>query len=79
MDCIKALWGDIDFKPHLIVELERHYADGDQTIRVYFDMNTGKWWWCTQVSHGYSKTYMGFSNHDIRRNSRPRQEKRDAP
>ena len=36
---------------YLIVEPERHYADADQMIWVYSDMNTGKWWWCTQVSH----------------------------
>ena len=51
MECIKALWGDIDFACYLIVEPERHYTDADQMIRVYSDMNTGKWWWCTQVSH----------------------------
>ena len=48
--CIKALWGDVDFTPYLVLEPERHYADADQTIWVYFDMNTGKWWWRTQVS-----------------------------
>jgi len=47
--CIEALWGDVDFAEHLVVEPERHYADVDQTIRLYFDMHTGKWWWCTQV------------------------------
>jgi hypothetical protein len=60
MECIKALWGDIDFSPHLVVEPERHYADANQTIRVYSDMNTGKWWWCTQVSCTYSRTRMSF-------------------
>jgi hypothetical protein len=44
------LWGDVDFAEHLLVEPERHYVDADQTIRLYFDMHTGKWWWCTQVS-----------------------------
>ena len=55
MECIQALWGEIDFAPHLIVEPERHYADADRTIRVYSEMNTGKWWWCTQVSRMYSQ------------------------
>jgi Plavaka transposase len=55
-ECIKSLWGDIDFTPHLIMEPERHYADADKTIRVYSEMNTGKWWWCTQVSRTYSRT-----------------------
>jgi hypothetical protein len=49
IECIKALWGDVDFAPYLVVEPERHYADADQTIRLYFDMHTGKWWWSTQV------------------------------
>jgi Plavaka transposase len=61
VECIKALWGDIDFASHLVVEPERHYADADQTIRVYCDMNTGKWWWCTQVSHiVFSNAYEPF-------------------
>ena len=58
MECLKALWGDIDLTPHLMVEPERRYADADQTIRVYVDLNTGKWWWCTQVrSQSFSNTY----------------------
>jgi hypothetical protein len=56
MECIKGLWGDVDFTPHLILEPERHYADAGKTIRVYFEMNTGKWWWCTQVSRIFSNT-----------------------
>ena len=40
------------------MEPERHYADADQTIRVYSEMNTGKWWWCTQVSHTYSRVQL---------------------
>ena len=49
IECIKALWGDVDFAPYLVVEPEHHYADADQTIWLYFDMHTGKWWWSTQV------------------------------
>ncbi|KAF8220705.1 hypothetical protein L208DRAFT_1188589, partial [Tricholoma matsutake] len=48
IECIKALWGDVDFAEHLLVEHEQHYVDVDQTIHLYFDMHTGKWWWCTQ-------------------------------
>ncbi|KAJ6611025.1 hypothetical protein B0H10DRAFT_2193152 [Mycena sp. CBHHK59/15] len=29
---------------------ERHYADKDETIRLYHNMHTGKWWWTTQPS-----------------------------
>ncbi|KAF8239233.1 hypothetical protein L208DRAFT_1032773, partial [Tricholoma matsutake] len=46
IECIKALWGDVDFAEHLLVEPEQHYADVDQTIHLFFDMHTGKWWWC---------------------------------
>ncbi|PPQ98035.1 hypothetical protein CVT26_003097 [Gymnopilus dilepis] len=47
IECIKALWGDMDFVIDLIFEPERHYADKDRTIRIYHDMHTGKWWWDT--------------------------------
>ena len=49
IECLRALWGDPDFDDDLIVEPERLYADEEMTIRVYHDMNTGKWWWDTQV------------------------------
>ncbi|KAI0749087.1 hypothetical protein C8Q74DRAFT_1212299 [Fomes fomentarius] len=48
LECIEALYGDPEFAPMLLLVPERHYADGDRTVRVYFDMNTGKWWWATQ-------------------------------
>lgn len=50
LQCIEALFGDPEFAPVLLLVPERHYADANHTIRVYFDMNTGKWWWATQVS-----------------------------
>ncbi|KAF7337296.1 hypothetical protein MSAN_02282200 [Mycena sanguinolenta] len=46
--CVRALFGDTDFAPYLFVVPERHYADKDQTIRLYHNMHTGKWWWSTQ-------------------------------
>ena len=49
IECLHALWGDPDFDGDLILEPERLYADGDMTIRIYYDMNTRKWWWDTQV------------------------------
>ena len=49
IECIRALWGDPDFADDLIVEPERLYADEDMEIRIYHEMNTGKWWWETQV------------------------------
>jgi len=49
IECLRALWGDPDFDGDLILEPERLYADEDMTIRIYHEMNTGKWWWDTQV------------------------------
>ncbi|KAF7372072.1 hypothetical protein MVEN_00065500 [Mycena venus] len=48
LQCVRALWGDSDFAPYLFVAPERHYIDKDQTIRMYHNMHTGKWWWSTQ-------------------------------
>lgn len=50
MECLRALWGDPDFAEHLVFQPERHYADDDELTRMYHEMNTGKWWWKTQVS-----------------------------
>ena len=50
IECLFALWGDPDFGDDLIVEPERLYADEDMVIQIYHEMNTGKWWWETQVS-----------------------------
>ncbi|PPQ73617.1 hypothetical protein CVT26_010525 [Gymnopilus dilepis] len=48
IECIKALWGDADFIVDLIFEPERQYADDTRRVRIYHDMNTGKWWWDIQ-------------------------------
>ncbi|KAH9941883.1 uncharacterized protein BXZ73DRAFT_41443 [Epithele typhae] len=48
LECIKALFGDPEFAPLLLLTPERHYSDEAHTDRVYFDMNTGKWWWAQQ-------------------------------
>ena len=49
IDCVKELYGRHDFVPHLKFKPEWHYADPDQTIRIYGDMHTGRWWWKIQV------------------------------
>ena len=49
VECIKTLWGDPEFAPFLVIEPEQHYADKDHTVQLYHDMQTGKWWWATQV------------------------------
>ncbi|KAJ8456588.1 hypothetical protein ONZ51_g12036 [Trametes cubensis] len=48
IECVRALFGDPEFAGVLVFAPERHYADEDHTVRVYFDMHTGKWWWNTQ-------------------------------
>jgi Plavaka transposase len=58
--CIKALYGNPEFAPHLVFAPERHYADDDKTIRLYHEMHTGKWWWETQV-----KTLFNLSFPDL--------------
>ncbi|KAG1850514.1 hypothetical protein C8R48DRAFT_750112 [Suillus tomentosus] len=46
--CVKSLYGDPDFARYLTFAPERHYADDDETVRLFHDMHTGKWWWDTQ-------------------------------
>ncbi|KAI0688790.1 hypothetical protein BC835DRAFT_1283994 [Cytidiella melzeri] len=48
LECVKALFSNPEFTPNLILKPERLYADEDQTIRVYHDMHTGRWWWSRQ-------------------------------
>nr|VWP01897.1 Para aminobenzoic acid synthetase [Ganoderma boninense] len=48
IQCVRALYGDPEFAGILVFAPERHYADPDHTVRVYFDMHTGRWWWDTQ-------------------------------
>lgn len=57
MECIKALYSDPELAPFLVYAPERHYADPDQTMRMYHDMHTGKWWWSTQVSFFFYVSY----------------------
>ncbi|KAG2349243.1 hypothetical protein BDR05DRAFT_1028905 [Suillus weaverae] len=48
IECIKSLYGDPDFAKYLAFAPERHYSDEDETVRLFHDMHTGKWWWDTQ-------------------------------
>ncbi|PIL31105.1 hypothetical protein GSI_05801 [Ganoderma sinense ZZ0214-1] len=48
LECIRALYGDPEFTPLLLLVPEKHYTDETKSERVYFDMHTGKWWWATQ-------------------------------
>ena len=49
IQCIKALYGDPEHAQYLALSPERHYADANKTIRLYHEMQTGQWWWSTQV------------------------------
>ncbi|KAJ4467159.1 hypothetical protein C8J55DRAFT_438964, partial [Lentinula edodes] len=49
LECIRALYGNLDHCQYLCFTPERHYVDSDNTMRLYHDFNTGKWWWNTQV------------------------------
>lgn len=49
LDCLRALFSDPEFAPHLVFLPERHYADPDHTVRLFHDMHTGRWWWGVQV------------------------------
>ncbi|KAJ3815928.1 hypothetical protein F5876DRAFT_29486 [Lentinula aff. lateritia] len=48
IECIQSLYGNPDHSQYLCFSPERHYADPDNTVRLYHDFNTGKWWWNTQ-------------------------------
>ncbi|PIL28221.1 hypothetical protein GSI_09633 [Ganoderma sinense ZZ0214-1] len=48
LECIRALYGDLEFTPLLLLVPEKHYTDATKNERVYFDMHIGKWWWATQ-------------------------------
>ena len=50
ISCIKVLYGDGAFVPHLIFRPECHYEKvGAHRCRIYHDMHTSNWWWEIQV------------------------------
>ena len=49
IDCIKDLFGDPEFAPHLLLTPERQYEDITKTNKLMHEMNTCRWWWNTQV------------------------------
>ncbi|KAG1829553.1 hypothetical protein DFJ58DRAFT_719679 [Suillus subalutaceus] len=48
IECIKALFSDLNFADFLVFVPECHYADKDEMIHLYHEMHTGKWWWNSQ-------------------------------
>ena len=63
IQCVRSLYGDPEFSSVLVFVPERHYLDADQTIRLYHDMHTGKWWWETQVSFHFLNSLLSPSRH----------------
>jgi hypothetical protein len=49
IDCIRHLFGDPEFAPHLHLVPERHFTDASKTNRAMHEMNSCRWWWATQV------------------------------
>ncbi|KAG1869334.1 hypothetical protein DFJ58DRAFT_837647 [Suillus subalutaceus] len=49
IECIKALFSDPNFADFLVFVPEHRYANEDETIHLYHEMHTGKWWWNSQV------------------------------
>jgi hypothetical protein len=75
IDCVKSLYGDPDFAKYLAFAPERHYSDKDETIRLFHDMHTGKWWWDTQVRRT-DYVYMRYDTYDTLEKTRPTQSRR---
>ncbi|KAG2154472.1 uncharacterized protein EDB93DRAFT_1320123 [Suillus bovinus] len=48
IECVRSLYSDPDFAQYLSFAPERHYTDESETVRLFHDMQTGKWWWDTQ-------------------------------
>ena len=69
IECLHALWGDLDFEGDLILEPKQLYTDKDMTIWIYHEMNTGKWWH-TQVIISLILFCSSCSQNVFRRRSR---------
>ena len=49
--CLRALYGDPEFRHDLIFSPERHFTNEERTHRIYNEMHTGDWWWSVQVRY----------------------------
>jgi hypothetical protein len=47
--CIRSIYSDPELAQDLVIAPERHYADHEQTDRIYSEIHTGDWWWAVQV------------------------------
>ncbi|KAG0692011.1 hypothetical protein DFH29DRAFT_883251 [Suillus ampliporus] len=48
---VQSLYGDPNFARYLTFAPECHYTNEDQTVCLFHDMHTGKWWWNTQTAY----------------------------
>lgn len=49
IECIRELLGNPMFREHTVYQPRRVYTSEARTSRVYDEMDTGDWWWDTQV------------------------------
>jgi hypothetical protein len=54
IECIRSLYGDLQFMHDLAFAPERHYTSPERICRIYNEMYTGDWWWMVQVRALYS-------------------------
>ncbi|KAJ3555302.1 hypothetical protein NP233_g12242 [Leucocoprinus birnbaumii] len=54
MDSITLLWSDPSYTDELLVEPEHHFTSAEKQEQVYHEMNTGDWWWKTQITRAKS-------------------------
>lgn len=56
LQCLKALWSNPVFLPYMSFAPEHHYTDDTKKTRRVNEMNTGDFWWETQVRWGSSES-----------------------
>ena len=56
LECIRELFGKPELASTMKFAPERHYADDDETLRIYSNLHTGRWWWSTQVRYPKQST-----------------------
>ena len=49
LECIRSIYGDLQFAQDLVFAPERHYTSCERTSCLYNEMYTCDWWWTVQV------------------------------
>ena len=55
VECVRELIGNPVFRDHMVYAPEKLYEDESEDSQVWNEMNTGEWWWKTQVSSSFSE------------------------